>query len=153
IAVRQQSLGAFEPPVADIAMRRPADGGLEGPREMKLAQARNRREMIDREIAFEVGFDVVEHTGQPALIEPASYCRSCRLRLSTTNMVLYEPGGETDRQRFRKHATARGLVLQLGGNRIGDFSQQRIMKTAVITQRRDQRWVNLDAEDGRREPV
>jgi hypothetical protein len=41
ICIAEQFLGVFEAPCADMPMRRLADGGLEGAREMKLAQACN----------------------------------------------------------------------------------------------------------------
>jgi hypothetical protein len=69
---REQGLGAFQPPCADITMRRLTDGSLEGPREMKLAEARNRRQTINPEIAFEIGLDIVEHACQPASIDGMS---------------------------------------------------------------------------------
>src|SRR5262249_50369059 len=44
IRIGEQFLGALQTPCADMPMRRLADGGLEGAREMELAQAGNRRQ-------------------------------------------------------------------------------------------------------------
>jgi hypothetical protein len=41
ILTREQFLGALQTPFADMLVRRSADRGLEGTREMKLAQAGN----------------------------------------------------------------------------------------------------------------
>ena len=68
-------------------------------------------------------------------------------------MILHESGSETGRQGFGKHATAGCLVLEFNGDRIGNLGQQRVTKAAVITQRSDQRWIDLDTEDSRREPL
>ena len=70
ITACQKRFRALKTPGADVAMRRLPDSLAEGPREMVSAQARNRRHAIDAEIAFEVCFDVVQHTKKPAPIEP-----------------------------------------------------------------------------------
>jgi len=67
---RDTGTRAFETFAANVTMGRLPDGGLECPGEMETAQARNRRQMIKRKIAFEVRRYVVKHAGQSAPIEP-----------------------------------------------------------------------------------
>lgn len=52
IAAYQKRLRTLKTPIADVPMRRLPDGLLEGPREMISAEARNRCDAIDAEIAF-----------------------------------------------------------------------------------------------------
>src|SRR5262249_49753588 len=70
IRIGEQFLGALQTPCADMRMRRLADGGLEGTREMELAQAGNRRQPRHRQIALQIGFDKVEHSRQSARLKP-----------------------------------------------------------------------------------
>ena len=52
IRIGEQVLGALQTPCADMPMRRLADGGLEGTRDMELAQAGNRRQPRYSQIAL-----------------------------------------------------------------------------------------------------
>jgi len=70
IVAYQKRFRSLKAPGADVAMWRLPDGLPEGSREMKSAQTRNRGDAIDAEIAFEVCFDVVQHTKKPASIQP-----------------------------------------------------------------------------------
>src|SRR6476660_5175625 len=70
VRIAEQILGAFEAPCTDMPMRRFADGGLERAREIKLAQAGNRGQPRYRQIALQIGFDIVEHPRQSASVEP-----------------------------------------------------------------------------------
>jgi hypothetical protein len=69
IVSRQQRFGMLETFCADVLMRRSAEGGLERSREMEPAQACNRRQVFDREIAFQVCLYVVQHPPQSASIK------------------------------------------------------------------------------------
>jgi len=69
IASHQQPFGTLETLRADVLMRSLTDAGLECSGEMEAAQARNRCQVIDRKIAFQVGLYVIQHAGQPASIE------------------------------------------------------------------------------------
>jgi hypothetical protein len=55
-----------------MAMRRQPDGLPESTGKVVSAQARNRRQAIKGEIAFQICFNVIQHTAQSALIEPSS---------------------------------------------------------------------------------
>lgn len=78
ITACQKRFRALKTPGADVAMRRLPDSQPEGPREMVSAQARDRCDAIDAEIAFEVCFYIVQHTKKPASIEP--FCFKKRIR-------------------------------------------------------------------------
>jgi hypothetical protein len=54
ISSYQQRFGTLEALRADILVRRLTYGGLECSRKMEPAQARNRCQVIDRKIAFQV---------------------------------------------------------------------------------------------------
>jgi hypothetical protein len=69
IPAYQQRLGALEPLRADVLMRGSTDGGLERSREMEPAQTRNRCQVIDRKVTFQVCLYVIQNAGQSASIE------------------------------------------------------------------------------------
>ena len=69
IAMDQQSFRTFEAPGTDVAMRRLPHGLLEGPREMIFAQTRNRRDPVEREIALQIFFYVIQHAQESTTIE------------------------------------------------------------------------------------
>ena len=69
ISAHQHLLCALETVRTDVLMRGLTDGGLEGPRKVESAQARDIRELSDCKIALEVRCDVFPHPGQSASIE------------------------------------------------------------------------------------
>ena len=110
VSSHQQGFGALETFRTDVLVRRLAEGGLEGAREMEAAQAGDRRQVVNRKIALQVGFHVVQHARQPAPIQ--SYLRrrgsfsGCR-----ADMVLNQSRREAASQRFGKQPTGSGLGL------------------------------------------
>ena len=72
--------GAFEPFAANVTMGRLPNGSLEGPGEMEAAQTCDRRQVIKREVAFQVSLDMVKHAGQPASIKPLPHGAGRRQR-------------------------------------------------------------------------
>src|SRR5271169_2009963 len=57
----QHRFGALEPLRADVPMRRSTNRGLECSRKMEPAEARNRCQLINRKIAFQVSLYVIQH--------------------------------------------------------------------------------------------
>jgi hypothetical protein len=70
IAPDQQHFRAIKSFGADIAMRRLTHRLLEGPSKMVSAQACNRCDTINGKVAFEICLYVIQHTEEPASIEP-----------------------------------------------------------------------------------
>jgi hypothetical protein len=69
ISAHQHLLCALETVRTDVLMRGLSDGGLEGPRKVESAQARDLRELSDCKIALEVRCDVFPSPSQSASIE------------------------------------------------------------------------------------
>src|SRR6202035_5924939 len=93
-------------------MRGLSDGGLEGPRKVEMAQARDLRELSDCKIALEVRCDVFPHPGQPASIE--SLVREL-LEIfigGETAMTMHQPRCQAHRQRFGQQPATGSLGPQ-----------------------------------------
>src|SRR5258708_24646254 len=69
ISAGQHLFRALETVRTDVLMRGLSDGGLEGPRKVEMAQARDLHELSDCKIALEVRCDVFPHPGQSASFE------------------------------------------------------------------------------------
>src|SRR5215813_1081399 len=59
---RDHCLGAFQPPLADVAMRRRAHGGGKRASKMKDAETRDIGEVGDRDVVSEMLFDIYART-------------------------------------------------------------------------------------------
>jgi hypothetical protein len=69
---QQQRFCALKAPAAHIVMGRLPHRFLEGSRKVVSAQAGDRGHGINRQLAFKVGLDVVEHPEQSAPVQPFS---------------------------------------------------------------------------------
>jgi hypothetical protein len=68
LSFHQHCLGARQAFHADVSMGRMPGSGLERPREMESAQARNRREAGYREIPLQISLNKIQYTRQSASI-------------------------------------------------------------------------------------
>src|ERR1700694_4472966 len=91
----EQRFGPLEPLRADVLMRRSTNGDLECSREMEPAQERDRCQVIDRKITFEVSLYVIQNPGQSALIEPFLCDTRESLSRRWAEMVLNQSRRET----------------------------------------------------------
>src|SRR6267142_2377129 len=115
-------------------MGRLSHRGLEGPRKVELAQARDLCELSDCKIALEVRCDIFPHPDQSASIE--SLVREL-LEIfvgGETAMTMRQPRCQAHRQRFGQQPATGGLGPHLRNNRERDLSKQRVLETALIAQ-------------------
>ena len=134
ISAHQHLLCALETVRTDVLMRGLSDGGLEGPRKVESAQARDLRELSDCKIALEVRCDVFPHPGQSASIEsPVRELLEIFVG-GETAMTMHQPRCQAHRQRFGQHPATGGLGPHLRNNRERDLGNQRVLETALIAQ-------------------
>ena len=100
IRIGEEFLGALQTSCADMPMRRLADSGFEGTREMELAEAGNRCQPRHREIALQIGFDKVKHSRQSARLKPFPCSWGADAGRRRISMVLDEPCHQAQRKGF-----------------------------------------------------
>jgi Nitronate monooxygenase len=99
---------------------------------MEAAQARNRCQLIDRKILFQVRLYVVQHAVQPALIKTFLREDPQRLRRCSAEVVLHQPRRKTGSESLGKQPAGRGRGLQFRCNCISYLSQKRVLEAAFV---------------------
>src|ERR1700730_803594 len=113
---------------------------------MEPAQARDRCQPIDRKVAFEVSFYVIQNAGQPASIKSLLWDTQETLRRRWAEMILKVVPREAGSERFDKQLAGGGWGLQLRYDCRCDAENKRVLEAAFVTQRRSNRFIELDAE-------
>ena len=78
---------------------------------MKSAQARNRCHALYAEFAFQVRFDVVQHTQESAPIEPLNCASRKGLSGRCGDILLNEPRGQTGCEGSYEQTAGGGFIL------------------------------------------
>ena len=132
-------LGALQPPLADIAMRRHAHGGGECAGEVEDAETREIGKVGDRDVFSEMLFDVCENAPQPSVIQPMSrrYRRPAELSLQ---VGVRQACREEQRRRFHEHAARGGRRRHLRQHREADLVDEFILNAAGMMDETSRCW-------------
>jgi hypothetical protein len=134
ISAHQHLLCALETARTDVLMRGLSDGGLEGPRKVESAQARDLRELSDCKIALEVRCYVFRHSAQPTSIESLIW-ESYEISVDgAPGMTVHQPRCKTGRERLGEELAGGGGCPQFRDDCESDLGNERILEAPLVSQ-------------------